>query len=359
MSSKICKLLLLASIFSFIPSLTSFHIRVYFHDRRSSSIDGKNICKCKNLTNVYAANSSIELLPSRFLANCHSLEYLVLSNNKLTEIPYDAFYNLSNLYSLDLSVNQLTTLPRDVFKPLTNLMSLILTENRIEIIDSNMFFHNQNFGHLNIHSNNLRTIEPKSFIRTFKRLSNSLNLANNRNLNSDDFFHEIDNFEAINVANCGFKELFIPRNVDQINAIGNDISYITAHPNSTLRSLFLSHNSFTNLSRIPSLVNLQSLLIGNGIDHINFFDLSHLKKLKYLLIELNPKQNISVAEIKKSLPSFRKLYITSPDLSIEKQKRILNDFKEHKLNISINGKEYPWEREQKEKFLNILRCFKT
>lgn len=355
-------MLLVASISCFIPSLTSH--RAYVHDQHSSSIDGVNICKCKNLTKVYVSRSSMEVLPSRFLVNCHSLEYLILSDNKIMEISHDTFYNLSNLFKLDLSVNQLTTLPRDVFKPLINLEVLLLSQNRIEVINSDLFFHNQHLFKLNISYNNLKTIEPESF-RTLKYLL-FLDAYNNPNLNSVDFFYEARYVDRINVANCGFTQLFIPMNVTMINAQGNEISYITAHQDSKISILMLNHNNFTNISRLPTLVDLHYLHIAyNGIDHINFSDLSHLKKLKELFIELNPKQNISIVEIKKSLPSLRKLTIISPYLSMEKQKRILNDFKDHKFDIHINGEEYSAsledlnrkQKELREKYLSsALGC---
>lgn len=310
-------MLLVASISCFIPSLTSH--RAYVHDQHSSSIDGVNICKCKNLTKVYVSRSSMEVLPSRFLVNCHSLEYLILSDNKIMEI---------------------------------------------EVINSDLFFHNQHLFKLNISYNNLKTIEPESF-RTLKYLL-FLDAYNNPNLNSVDFFYEARYVNRINVANCGFTQLFIPMNVTMINAQGNEISYITAHQDSKISILMLNHNNFTNISRLPTLVDLHYLHIAyNGIDHINFSDLSHLKKLKELFIELNPKQNISIVEIKKSLPSLRKLTIISPYLSMEKQKRILNDFKDHKFDIHINGEEYSAsledlnrkQKELREKYLSsALGC---
>lgn len=349
-------LLLITSIFGLIPSLTSYS--VYIHDKPFSSIDAINICKCKHLSNIYVTNSSTKLLPSRFLVKCHSLETLILSNNEIMEIKYDTFNDLSNLFTLDLSRNHITTLPKDVFKPLINLRILVLNRNRIEMIDSHLFFHNQYLFHLYISDNNLKTIEPKSF-HMLKYLY-FLNIYNNPSLNSTDFLYE-DRYvqSSINMANCAFTQLFIPMNVSAINAIGNKINNITAHPNTKLQSLIISRNNFTNLSRLSPLVNLHDLHIEyNGIDHIDFIHLSHMNNLKELFIESNPKQNISVAEIKKSLPSLRRLNIVSSDLSDENQKQILNDSKQQ-FDIYINGKEYSFDRQyinQKDsKMINCLR----
>lgn len=241
----------------FIPSLTSYSVETSVSGRSkpSSSIGGKSICKCKHLTTMYVSNSSINSLSSRLLGNCQSLEILGLSNNKIREIAYDTFSDSSNLFILDLSNNQITTLPKDVFKALINLRALVLNRNRMEIIDSQLFFHNQNLFHLDISDNSLRTIEPKSF-RTMKSL-NFLNMYNNPSLNDTDFFREdLRELQSqINMANCGFTKLFIPLNISAINAAGNKINEITAHPNSTLISLRISRNNFTNLSQLSPLVN--------------------------------------------------------------------------------------------------------
>lgn len=348
-------LLLITSIFGSIPSLTSHS--VYIHDKPFSSIDATNICKCKHLTNLYVTNSSIKLLSSRFFVKCHSLETLVISNNELTEITSDAFSDLSNLFALNLSRNHITTLPKDVFKPLINLRYLILNRNRIEMIDSNLFLHNPYLFYLDISDNSLKNIEPKSF-HMLKHLF-YLYIYNNPSLNSTDFLFEDLYARIIIMENCAFTQLFIPMNVIRINAEGNKINNITAHPNTELRSLTITRNNFTNFSRLPPLVNLNYLSIEyNGID---FMHLSHMNKLKELSIVLKPNQNINVTEIKESLPSLRRLDIVSSDLSDENQKQILID-SQQQFDIYINGKEYSFNRQsinQKDKVTSkLINCLR-
>lgn len=181
-------------------------------------------------------------------------------------------------------------------------------------------------------------------------------IFNNPSLNDTDFLHE-DRFHpgTINIGNCGFTKLFIPMNVRTIFAGGNKINEITAHPNSTLDTLFIERNNFTNLSQLSPIVNLEYLSIGyNGIDHFDFSHFAHMKKLRGLFIELNPKQNISAAGIKKILPSLWQFEIESPDLNAEKRKQIFNDFKQHGLDIKINGKQYREITSQKSKILQCL-----
>lgn len=140
-------MLLLVSVFCFITSSSGYTERAnhfYISNPNSSSIDAINIMReYKKVNNIEVVNSSLTLLPNRFLANCRQLGGLYLSNNAIMEISHDSFDNLLNVIVLDLSLNQLTTLLKDIFKPLTNLSILNLNGNRIEIIESDLFFHNQ------------------------------------------------------------------------------------------------------------------------------------------------------------------------------------------------------------------------
>lgn len=82
-------------------------------------------------------------------------------------------------------------------------------------------------------------------------------------------------------------------------------------------------------------------------ENINFTALSHcFKTLKVLTTDLNPNQNISYAEIINILPSLNQLEIESPDLNIEQQNWILNDFKLNKFNyLKINSEIYSFRLE--------------
>lgn len=76
-------------------------------------------------------------------------------------------------------------------------------------------------------------------------------------------------------------QLFTAMNASATNALGNKINDITAHPNTTLRSLNMNRNNCTNLSRLSPLVSLHNLHIEyNGLDHINFTHFSQATKVK-------------------------------------------------------------------------------
>lgn len=262
------------------------------------------------------------------------------------EISHDSFNNLDKLITLDLSRNRLSTLFKDIFAPLTNLSILNLSENRIEIIESDLFFHNQHLHSLDISNNKLKAIQPGLF-RTTKYLF-ELTLNKNRDLNTIDFLYDDElSVKSLNVANCGFTSFFISKNVKWLNAWGNQIKHITAHSNNTLQTLMLDHNNLTHLPHLSPIDNLHDLHIKyNDIESIDFTALSHFKTIKVLTIDLNPNQNISYSEIIKILPSLNQLEIESPDLNLEKQKWILNDFKLNKFNyFRINSEIYSFRLE--------------
>lgn len=243
------------------------------------------------------------------------------------KIEYNTFENLPELNLLNLSYNQITALPRNVFKPLVALLILQLQGNQIQTIYSDLFLHNEYLFSLDLSNNSLINIQPKSF-------RNNLNLQHlffdgNRNLSSIDLFPENRNIITIlQLSYCGFIQLYIPKNVFIIDVQFNKINSITAHRETVLWKLEISDNNLTDFAYIPPMNNLVYLnMVRNAIELINFSNVSHFEKLRRLAISLNPRQNISAASIKIHFPKLLKLYIISPDMSIEQQKRILYNLK--------------------------------
>lgn len=74
----------------------------------------------------------------------------------------------------------------------------------------------------------------------------------------------------------------------------------------------------------------------NAIEFFDYHDLSRFKNIWLLCIDLNPKYNISAANIKTVLPLLSDLYINSPGISIDNQKRIWYDFKRNGIRVVIN-----------------------
>lgn len=333
-----------ALIFYFISSSTStsnrwdYVLDLYNQNASSIELNTRSICKCKTkkLTKLNVYNSSLTVLPSHFLKNCTVLDNLNLSGNKIVEVEPDAFENLTDLYSLDLSFNQLTILPKVLFKSLVNLLTLNLQGNQIQIIDSDQFFHNTYLSSLYMDNNSLSVIQPKSFRNNL--ILSSLHVNDNRNLSHIDLFPEDRaTIESLRLSDCGFSQLYIPENVLEIDARFNEINSVTAHPESILRNLQINHNSLANLARLPRLDKLKSLVIHrNAIEFFDSHDLSRFKNIWQLSIDLNPKQNISAANIKTILPLLSDLYIDSPGISIENQKRLWHDFKRSGIRVIIN-----------------------
>lgn len=275
------------------------------------------------------------------------------------EIKHNTFENLLELNVLDLSLNQITALPRNVFKPLVYLVNLQLQGNQIQIIQSDLFRHNKYLFQLNLSNNNLKIIHSDLFCHNkyldYSNLSNNslkiiqpksfrnnlhlydLYVNDNHNLSSIDLYPENrKTISRLELSNCGFIQLYIPKHVERIHAQFNKINSITAHPESVLSYLTIDHNNLTDLTHLPVLNNLNHLdMLENPIELFNFSNLSHFENLTWLSINLNPMQNISAANIKTNFPKLDKLYIISPDMSIDQQLRILDnlDHLEQFLNV--------------------------
>lgn len=326
-----------ALIFYFISSSTSNRSKLpvvldlYNQDAAFLNYNTRKICFCKAertyVINVF--NSSMTVLPSRLLKSCEKLNELNLSNNKIMEIKNDTFENLTYLYGLDLSFNQLITLPKNVFKPLVSLLSLNLQGNKIQIIDPYLFFHNEYLSTLDISNNSLIIILPKTF-RNNLHLA-FLNVSDNRNLSNIDLFPEDrEKILSLNLSNCAFTQLYIPKNVEEINAQSNQINSITAHPKRILRHLDVRNNNLTNFVCLPP-DNLRYLRIEkNGIGFVDFHDISYEMNLSWLSMGQNPKQHVNAAKMNTICPLL--LNIDSPG----KQTPLLYDFKHHGMYIVNN-----------------------
>lgn len=213
-------------------------------------------------------------------------------------------------------------MPTSVFKSLVNLFSVNLKRNQIQIIDSDLFSYNKLLYFIHINNNSLRIIQTKSFRNNLYLTYLYIN-DNIRNLSNIDLFpEERTKILSLNISNCAFTQLYIPKNVEQINAQSNQINSITAHPKRILRHLDVRHNDLTDFACLPPLDNLRFLRIErNGIGFVEFD-----ANLSWLSMDLNLKQNISAAKINTICSLLLNLYIDSPG---NQKTTLLYDFKRH------------------------------
>lgn len=331
-----------AIIFGFISSSKSHEPRVlnlHNQDVSSFQLNTQSICECKakRQTHINVFNSSLTVLPNHLLGNCERLDALNLPNNKIVDIKNNTFENLPEMNFLDLSLNQITILPRDVFKPLVALMTLELQGNQIQMIHSDQFVHNEYLNYLNLSNNSLKIIQPNSFRKSL--YLRDLYVNDNHDLSSIDLFPENRTLVSLlDLSNCGFTQLYIPKNIRYIRAQFNKINLITAHPESLLHILEINNNNLTNLAHLPPLNDLKSLhMIGNPIKLTNFTAVPHFESLKWLSIDLNPEQSITAANMRTHFPQLITMYISSPDMSFDQQKIIFYNLRPSNVRLFINN----------------------
>lgn len=151
-------------------------------------------------------------------------------------------------------------MPKVLLKSLVNLLSLKLHGNQIQIVDSDLFFHNIYLSALYINNNSLSVIQPESFRNNF--YLSLLHVNDNRNSSNIDLFPEDRaTLDSLKLSNCGFSQLYIRKNVEEIDARFNETNSVTAHPESILNDLQINQNSLANSARLPRLDKLKLLVI--------------------------------------------------------------------------------------------------
>lgn len=302
-------------------------------DLNLTSLNGIDICKWKNLTVLDVSFNMLRKLPSHLLPECHTLFRLFVSDNIITKVDTHAFAGLSSLSILILAGNQIETLHRDIFKSLIDLEELYLQYNRIRVIDSDLFRYNKELQILNLGNNKIISVSYKSFYM-LKKL-HILRIHANSNLMNINL-RDMDMLSVVNVSNCSLETLFIPTNVDYIDANYNQISHIIVEPKSRLKILELAFNKFTNLSELQSLVNLKCLDLSNNdirnIKSTNFFGLNKLINLRVNFIHA---KDVNVIEIVENLPALQQFNISSDNISTERAIRIQKDAKKSNIFIEV------------------------
>lgn len=278
---------------------------------------------------MHLSEHSLTKLPSHSLQRCQNLSSLTLKG-KINDIAKDAFDGMSKLVTLDLSYNEIKQLHKNTFKPLPKLKYLYLDSNRLQMIQSDLFYHNPELKYLYLNFNDLKTVGHGAF--RMMSVSSKLWIRGNRHLESIDLTKNSNGNSIglqVHIGDCALKTLFIPMGVESIRADGNQITTINAHPNNRLIRLHVRNNNISSVANI-TLPFVDSInVMGNNF--MSFSDFYGFKQLTTVSFDLNPKQTFSIDEIRKNLRLLKSVYFSSPGMSVEEQKQIINNFKRYNI----------------------------
>uniref|UniRef100_A0A8D8DQ88 Insulin-like growth factor-binding protein complex acid labile subunit n=1 Tax=Culex pipiens TaxID=7175 RepID=A0A8D8DQ88_CULPI len=252
--------------------------------------------------NVTFTNSRLQYLPKRLFEAFPEMELLNAEDLQIEEIEYQAFkyakklktlYLKKNLISnienfrgvpllvhLDLSYNRITHIKIDAFAKNRELERLLMNHNHISELPG--FQNIDNLEELNLSNNDLQEISDNQFRGNpmLNSLDASYNQLRHFNLNQ---LNDKPNLSFISVSYNNLESLYIPGQVQKLDARNNSISYINAN-SCSLQNLYLSNNQITDIS---ALRNCRSMIILN---------LSHNKLQSIDLIESMPElSNLNVA----------------------------------------------------------------
>ncbi|XP_039439981.1 platelet glycoprotein V-like [Culex pipiens pallens] len=260
--------------------------------------------------NVTFINSRLQFLPKRLFDAFPEMELLNAEDLWIKNIEYQAFENAKKLKTINLKRNLISSI--DVFKAVPSLVHLDLSYNRITNFNNDAFEKNRklerllmnhndiselpsfqnidNLEVLNLSNNDLQEISDTQFSGNLmlNSLDASYNQLSHFNLNQLD---DKPNLSFISVSFNNLESLYIPGQVQKMNARNNSISYINANI-CTLQHLYLSHNQITDISALRNCRGMKMLnLSHNKLQSIDLIesmpDLSVLNVAHNQLFEIN------------------------------------------------------------------------
>lgn len=233
-----------------------------------------------NLESLDFSNTGMTMIRGRSFANASELVELNLSNNRLKEITGQTFVGATKLKSLHLANNRIVTVWTNAFRDTVNLEYIDLCHNLIQVIHKETFSMLGNLRNVYLYRNSIIDVNPLSF-------------AHNKQLNTIDLTGNVlrevvlelssVRLNKLDLSNCSLDELTLRKSSDTSDNI-------------TIRYLSVSHNEFTNMSKIhvDKGVKLQNVDLSQnrlrslniGPDYIR--DITTLKLAKNELWEISP-----------------------------------------------------------------------
>lgn len=225
------------------------------------------------------SNNNITELGSSLFIDATSLFVLDLSYNNISKIDKYAFVDARSVSRLSLSFNRLHDLHQDLFRDMHFLDQIFLNDNRLTMIHPLLFENNYQLTKICLDNNKLHSFETDMF-KKFKYLE-ILQLGGNflTSFNSSNIEVKL---KMLILSKNNLTNLIV-NNVEVLEASNNNLSSIIFTVRTNIKQLILCNNSITNIDKIVSLENLESLdLSFNNIGKLNITTFSKLKKLTIL-----------------------------------------------------------------------------
>ena len=229
-----------------------------------------------NLSNLVTCNLSNNLLEGRIPVRIYyapSLRTLILSHNKFKDVLPTGLSLPSRLTYLDISHNLLQTEP---LNPLPNsLINIVYSFNSFT-----------NLSYLDLSFNNLKEFEKIDFYELRNLVTVKLN---NNELNGElpERIATVSSLSLFNISDNRFRgtlpsQIGSMRSLQTFIASKNNFEGMISNSffmqSSSLRTLDLSENKFTEIENIDSLTNLQFFNVSNN--YLTFEDLeNHIRKI--------------------------------------------------------------------------------
>lgn len=258
-----------------------------------------------NVRDLDLAQSEIEDIHRNSFEGAKDLTYLTMSYNNITELRASVFVGASLLFVIELSHNQISKIDKYAFVDVRSLSRLHLSHNRISSLEPEVFQDMKFLDQVFLDHNEIAFVEPTMFEKNVKL--SKVSLASNRIIELEStMFNQLlslefldlstnmltelktsgfgGNLSELSLKNNNLKQLTI-ENIAIIEAANNQIDTITFRNPLSVKKLFLSNNSLTNINTFSNLTNLQLLdLSYNDIGPLHIAALSKLEKLEHCML---------------------------------------------------------------------------
>ncbi|KAL7018787.1 hypothetical protein ACKWTF_010908 [Chironomus riparius] len=298
-----------------------------------SRFDGMDFSDSNILIKLNASRNAIHSLPKGLSNKFRYMQNMDISNNFIELIETGAFSYNKNLTYLNLSNNLIEVIDREFLIAVRSVKILHLSYNRISEIQGDLTDIQFDIDEIYLNDNQLKTIDPlmiKSLL--------VLDISRNRLEGHFNFLEA--KFIELNVRANFIETLNVSTILEKLDASdsNNRMFKINFGTGSWLKELKLSNLDIVDydhlLNQIKHLANLESLdLSHNNLESFDFEEVA--KSLEVLNLERTNLRKIdNLNYVKILIPTLKEINIQDNLFDCSELPKILNDFKQHKVNVT-------------------------